>query len=124
MSEDASPLVCPLPNDEPTRSTTSSQMSSSSTTIDTAKLITEADAVIKTDPRKAEGLYKQVLAAPKRQSLLSVGNWTRTDSISYAIVASEEALRDQEAALVKLGYLYRDEKCASIPQCTRLKGRD
>jgi len=54
--------------------------------------LAEADAALKTDPRRAESLYQQVLQAPK---------------------ATDETLRDQESALLKLGQLYRDEKNAN-----------
>jgi len=40
-------------------------MSIPSSSSDTSKLLAEADAVVGTDPRKAESLYKKVLHAPK-----------------------------------------------------------
>ncbi|KAF8313879.1 PCI-domain-containing protein [Clavulina sp. PMI_390] len=67
-------------------------MSAPSTSIDTAKLLEQADAIIATEPRKAEALLQKVLSAPK---------------------SDDDDLRDQEAALVKLGHLYRDEKNAT-----------
>ncbi|KAF9506651.1 hypothetical protein BS47DRAFT_387575 [Hydnum rufescens UP504] len=64
-------------------------MSTSST--DTSALLEEANAALKTDAKRAEALYQQVLQAPK---------------------ATDDILRDQESALIKLGQLYRDEKNA------------
>ncbi|KAF8338166.1 PCI-domain-containing protein [Cantharellus anzutake] len=58
----------------------------------TATYLSEADSLIKTDARKAESLYQKVLQTPK---------------------GSDDALKDQESALIKLGQLYRDEKNAS-----------
>jgi len=58
----------------------------------TATYISEADSLLKTEPRKAELLYQKVLQAPKD---------------------SEDALKDQEYSLVKLGQLYRDERNAT-----------
>jgi len=53
--------------------------------------IQEAQKLVKTDPRKAEAQYKEIISkAPS--------------------VNSEAAIREYETALVSLGELYRDEK--------------
>lgn len=53
--------------------------------------IQEAHTLAKTDPRKAEALYKDIISKPPA-------------------VTSEAAVREYETALVSLGELYRDEK--------------
>jgi 26S proteasome regulatory subunit N6 len=57
---------------------------------DSAKIL-EAKKLAKTDPRKAEAQYKEIISKPPS-------------------VTSEAAIRDYESALVSLGELYRDEK--------------
>ncbi|KAK3315127.1 hypothetical protein B0H66DRAFT_334638 [Apodospora peruviana] len=53
--------------------------------------VREAQKVAATDPRKAEGIYKEIISkAP--------------------VVTSDAAIREYETALIKLGELYRDEK--------------
>ncbi|KAI0636483.1 PCI-domain-containing protein [Trametes polyzona] len=60
------------------------------------ELLKEAEA--STDPKRAEALYKEILASPNNQ---------------HASTEEKEAeLRHQEAALVKLGELYRDQNNA------------
>ncbi|KAH9848842.1 PCI-domain-containing protein [Lenzites betulinus] len=62
----------------------------------TQDLLKEAEA--STDPKRAEALYKEILASPNSQ---------------HASTEQKEAeLRHQEAALVKLGELYRDQNNA------------
>jgi hypothetical protein len=58
--------------------------------VDSDRII-EAEKLVKTDPRKAESLYKDILS--------------RTPSAT-----NDAAVREFETALVKLGELYRDEK--------------
>lgn len=53
--------------------------------------IQEAKKVAKTDPRKAEAQYKEIISKPPS-------------------VNSDAAVREYETALVSLGELYRDEK--------------
>jgi hypothetical protein len=54
-----------------------------------------ANSLVQSDPRQAEKLYNHILDSPK------------TDD--------EDALRDQEDALMKLGELYRDEAYVLLP---------
>ncbi|KAF9047153.1 PCI-domain-containing protein [Hymenopellis radicata] len=69
----------------------------------TAQLLAEADSASKTDTKRAEALYKQILSSS-----------TSTPSTSLEDVQQQKAqtLRDQETALVNLGQLYRDQKNA------------
>lgn len=53
--------------------------------------IGEAQGLAKTDPRKAEDLYKEIISKPPSAT-------------------SDAAVREYETALVSLGELYRDEK--------------
>lgn len=53
--------------------------------------IEEARKNAKTDPRKAEAQYKEIISKPPS-------------------VTSDAAVREYETALVSLGELYRDEK--------------
>jgi 26S proteasome regulatory subunit N6 len=53
--------------------------------------IQEAKKLIKTNPRKAEAQYKEIISKPPS-------------------VTSDAAVREYETALVSLGELYRDEK--------------
>jgi len=57
---------------------------------DSAK-IQEAKKLAKTEPRKAETQYKEIISTPPS-------------------ITSEAAVREYETALVSLGELYRDEK--------------
>jgi 26S proteasome regulatory subunit N6 len=54
--------------------------------------VQEAQKLAKTDPRKAEALYQEIIAKPPS-------------------VTSEAAIKEYETALISLGELYRDEKC-------------
>jgi 26S proteasome regulatory subunit N6 len=58
-----------------------------------ATLLEQADAVVKTDPKKAESLYKEIL-----------------DNADDKPSETVQAQSVQESALVKLGELYRDGK--------------
>ena len=53
----------------------------------------QAQALAKSEPTRAEALYKEILKKPASDNA--------------------EELRHQETALVKLGELYRDQKCVS-----------
>jgi 26S proteasome regulatory subunit N6 len=53
--------------------------------------IDEAQKLAKTDSRKAEALYKEIISKPPSAT-------------------SDSAVREYETALVSLGELYRDEK--------------
>ncbi|KAF5317785.1 hypothetical protein D9619_012521 [Psilocybe cf. subviscida] len=63
-------------------------------------LLTQAASVSKTQPAKAEAIYKQILASASAPPAKDVPD------------AQAQDLRDQEVALVKLGELYRDTKNA------------
>jgi 26S proteasome regulatory subunit N6 len=63
-----------------------------------AELLEQANAAAPTKPREAEALYKQILSAPGA----SEGD------------ARDGTMREQETALVKLGELYRDQKCVKM----------
>lgn len=55
--------------------------------------VQEAQKLAKSDPRKAEAIYKEIISqAPS--------------------ATSDAATREYETALISLGELYRDEKCA------------
>lgn len=66
----------------------------------TSQLLKDADSLVQTDPPKSESLYKQILAAK--------GATTDDGQVQAAL------LRDQEAALVNLGKLYRDQQCVYL----------
>lgn len=53
--------------------------------------VTEAKTLAGTDPRKLEAIYRNIISTPPS-------------------VTSEAAVKEYEAALIKLGELYRDEK--------------
>lgn len=53
--------------------------------------VREAQKVAKTDPKKAEQVYKDIISKPPS-------------------VTSEAAIREYETALIGLGELYRDQK--------------
>ncbi|KAK1227278.1 26S proteasome regulatory subunit rpn6 [Marasmius sp. AFHP31] len=65
----------------------------------TDKLLADANAASKKDTKRAEDLYKQILALPKPAASEGEDRLAQT-------------LRDQETALVNLGQLYRDQKNA------------
>lgn len=56
----------------------------------------EAQKLVASNPRKAEGLYKEIISTPPS-------------------VTSEAAVKEYETALIGLGELYRDEKCVALP---------
>lgn len=57
--------------------------------------VQEAQKLAKSDPRKAEAIYKDIISkAPS--------------------TTSDAATREYETALVSLGEIYRDEKCAPL----------
>lgn len=59
--------------------------------------VQEAQKLVKSDPRKAEAIYKEITSkAPT--------------------AASDASTREYEAALISLGELYRDEKSVPPPQ--------
>jgi 26S proteasome regulatory subunit N6 len=62
---------------------------------DSAK-IQEAQKLAKTNPRKAEAQYKEIISKPPSAT-------------------SDAAVREYETALVSLGELYRDEKYEASP---------
>lgn len=53
--------------------------------------VREAQKLAKSDPRKAEGIYKEIISKPPS-------------------VTSDAAVKEYEAALINLGELYRDQK--------------
>lgn len=53
--------------------------------------VQDVQKLAKTDPRKAEAQYKEIISKPPS-------------------VTSDAAIREYETALVSLGELYRDEK--------------
>jgi 26S proteasome regulatory subunit N6 len=58
--------------------------------------VQEAQKLAKTEPRKAEAIYKEIISEPPS-------------------VTSEAAIREYETALISLGELYRDEKYGFSP---------
>lgn len=60
--------------------------------------IQEARKVTKTDPKKAETIYKDIISIPPSAT-------------------SDAAVREYETALVSLGELYRDQKYVSRTLC-------
>jgi hypothetical protein len=71
-------------------SSTTTQRNSNMAPADSAR-IAEAKKLAKTDPKKAEAQYKDIISKPPS-------------------VTSDAAVREYETALVSLGELYRDEK--------------
>jgi 26S proteasome regulatory subunit N6 len=59
--------------------------------------IQQAQKLVKTDPRKAETQYKEIISKPPPAT-------------------SDAAVREYETALVSLGELYRDEKLVVLEQ--------
>ena len=66
--------------------------------------IEEARKVVKTDPRKAEAQYKEIIAKPPSAT-------------------SDVAVREYETALVSLGELYRDEKSVNTERESEIELR-
>jgi 26S proteasome regulatory subunit N6 len=66
----------------------------------TSKTLAEADSLANSNPTRAETLYKQILSTETTKS---------EDAQEHAA-----RLRDQEAALVNLGKMYRDHKYVDI----------
>ena len=56
----------------------------------------EAQKLAKTDPRKAEAIYKEITTKAPTST-------------------SDAATKEYETALISLGELYRDEKCVRVP---------
>jgi hypothetical protein len=67
----------------------------------TARLLEHANGLRQSDPAAAESNYRSVLSK-------QTSEWP--DLASLTVTADEQELKDQEAALLKLGSLYRDEK--------------
>jgi hypothetical protein len=82
----------------------------------TAEELLQANKVASTDAAKAEELYRGILS--RQTSMFSLyplrGREWATDPQYFDkqadSIADEDALRDQEQALIKLGALYRDHK--------------
>jgi len=55
--------------------------------------VREAQKLAKTNPKQAEAKYKEIISKPPS-------------------ITSETAVREYETALIALGELYRDQKCA------------
>ena len=53
--------------------------------------VREAQKLAKSDPKQAEGIYKEIVSKPPS-------------------VTSDAAIREYETALISLGELYRDQK--------------
>ncbi|KAF8119185.1 hypothetical protein EV363DRAFT_1442617 [Boletus edulis] len=62
----------------------------------------EADSVAATNPKRAEEIYKRIL-----DSAASTSNGTSSTG------ERDQSLRGQEAAMIKLAELHRDQKCVS-----------
>lgn len=56
--------------------------------------VQEAQKLAKSEPRKAESIYREILSSPPS-------------------VTSDAAVKEYESALIALGELYRDEKYAA-----------
>jgi 26S proteasome regulatory subunit N6 len=68
----------------------------------TAELLALAVEASKTDTKRSEALYKQILSSPTKLS----PNSSNEDN--------QQHVRDQETALVNLGQLYRDQKFVKL----------
>lgn len=68
-----------------------------------AELLAEAVSASKSDSKRSESLYKQILSSTKPS--------THENS------QQTQTLRDQETALVNLGQLYRDQKYVDLDIC-------
>lgn len=66
-------------------------------------MLKEAEASQKTNPKQAELLYRRILETSAQAQ--------------GSMAEREQNLRDQETALINLGKLFRDNKCA----CCNLK---
>jgi len=66
----------------------------------TGDLLKEAQSIASASPQRAEVIYKEILGA-------------NAPSSTGSPEVHEQAVRNQEIALVKLGELYRDQKYAS-----------
>lgn len=67
------------------------------------------------DPARAEALYKEILGTSclRLSSRMSLNASAASPVSEHASTQAREAeLRQQESALIKLGQLYRDQKCA------------
>ena len=75
----------------------------------TSQDLEQANKIAPTDPTKAEELYRGILSHQTSKLLQPKPSchcaWNNSDDL-----ADEDALRDQETALIKLGALYRDHK--------------
>lgn len=64
------------------------------------QMLAEAQAVRSKDPKRAEDLYRRIL---------------QTSAQAHGSQSERESnLQDQESALIRLGELYRDNKCVTI----------
>lgn len=79
----------------------------------TAELLTQAQSLSKTDPKRAEQIFRDILNASGNDAVAG------SDDVS-----KERALKNQETALVKLGELYRDQKCVIISTLCKYIGND
>jgi 26S proteasome regulatory subunit N6 len=83
-------------------------------TLTTAEDLEQANKIAPTDPTKAEELYHRILShQTSKYGYLSITVSTNVcllQPVHTDEPADEDALRDQETALVKLGALYRDHK--------------
>ncbi|KAF9459082.1 proteasome regulatory particle subunit [Collybia nuda] len=75
-----------------------SSTSSSPSSPSSSEILARAESCLKSDPRTAERLYREVLVGT------ALGPATTNEP------ENTQKLRDQESALVKLGELYRDER--------------
>ncbi|KAG6329908.1 hypothetical protein ID866_9179, partial [Astraeus odoratus] len=82
------------------------------------ELINEADSVASTNPKRAEEIYKQVLASSGKHASTNVctlDSWAFAGSASNGSSSNQErdhVLRNQENAMTKLAELYRDQRNA------------
>ncbi|TDL15153.1 hypothetical protein BD410DRAFT_845445 [Rickenella mellea] len=74
------------------------------------RLLEEAQSLQPTDPKRAEGIYHQIL---KQSSGGLDAKKKQTDKFNPE---KEQNLRNQEVALVKLWELYRDGRDAKAPK--------
>lgn len=75
----------------------------------TSQDLEQANKIAPTDPTKAEELYRGILS--HQTSKLIQPKPFRSSCVELFLrIADEDALRDQETALIKLGALYRDHK--------------
>ena len=86
-------------------------------TTTTSELLLQAEKLTLTNPQEAESVYKQILSTTTCPSPSLPFFFSRDKHERLAISNDDPEdqsrhLRDQETALVKLGELYRDQKCA------------